>query len=140
MPHSTPGQNPSNHWTSFLAHFLFILAAWSIFIKYLFPIGFALATAEPIATHVFWDFWPLIHIWLGWALLARPSYTYRLAIAVSVIEIAIIVGFFIWFLSDPDWTIWRTNWFVNKVFVLACFVLLLGTALRRPDTLKPEVP
>jgi hypothetical protein len=30
------------------------------------------------------------------------------------------------FLPDPDWTIWRTNWFVNKVFVLAAFVLMAG--------------
>ena len=44
----------------------------------------------------------------------------------SVVEIAIVVTKFVVFLSAPQWDIWRTNWFINKVFVLACFVLLLG--------------
>ncbi|WP_237068217.1 hypothetical protein [Microbulbifer guangxiensis] len=139
MPPTTTAraqQGAPDAWISFLAHFLFVLAAWSLFIKYLFPIGFSLANAEPWNRYIYWDLWPLIHLWLGWALLARPRYVYPLAVAVSALEIVIIVSFFVWFLSDPDWSIWRTNWFINKVFVLACFVLLLGTALRRPDTIR----
>jgi uncharacterized membrane protein SirB2 len=66
------------------------------------------------------------HIWLGWALVRRPRYTFALAITVSVVEIVIVVSKFVMFLSAPQWDIWRTNWFINKVFVLACFVLLLG--------------
>lgn len=72
-----------------------------------------------------WDFWWVVHLWLAWALLNRPAYTLKLAFAVSVIEIIIIVGKFWLFLSAPDWNIWQTNWFINKVFVLACFILLL---------------
>jgi hypothetical protein len=30
------------------------------------------------------------------------------------------------FLSAPHWTIWTSNWFINKIFVLVCFALLLG--------------
>ncbi len=40
------------------------------------------------------------------------------------------------FLSAPQWTIWRTNWFVNKLFVLACFVLLLGYILLNANRLR----
>ena len=29
-------------------------------------------------------------------------------------------------LPTPEWTIWRTNWFINRCFVLACFIGLLG--------------
>jgi hypothetical protein len=29
------------------------------------------------------------------------------------------------FLSAPEWDIWTTNWFINKLFVLACFCLML---------------
>lgn len=126
----------SNAWITFLAHLLFILAAWTVFIKYLFPIGFALANGEPWTSHIYWDLWPLAHIWMGWALLARPRYTRALAIGMSVVEIIIISTLFARFLSDPDWSIWRTNWFVNKVFVLACFTLLLVTTLRWPETLR----
>lgn len=131
----SPGKFP-NAWIRFLAHLLFILAAWTLFIKYLFPMGFALASGDPWTRYIYWDLWPLAHVWLGWALLARPWYTRALAIGMSVVEILIIVTLFAQFLADPDWSIWRTNWFVNKVFVLAAFVLVLSTALVRPETLR----
>ena len=133
-----PDEQCVGGWITFLAHFLFILAAWTIFIKYLFPMGFALAHGEIWSRYIYWDLWPLFHLWLGWALLVRPGYTYMLAIAMSILEIIIIVSLFAGFLADPDWSIWRTNWFVNKVFVLACFILLLATALLRPGTLKMQ--
>jgi hypothetical protein len=121
--------------TLLLAHFLIVLAAWTVTIKFLFPIAYALGEGVPIGTHIYWDFWWVIHLWLAWALLRRPPYTYALALAVSVIEIVIIVTKFALFLSDPTWTIWTTNWFINKLFVLACFVLMLGyLALHRRST------
>jgi hypothetical protein len=67
----------------------------------------------------------VIHLWLAWALLRWQPYTYALAIGVSAVEITIIVTKFALFLSDPTWTIWTTNWFINKLFVLACFSLML---------------
>ena len=124
-------QLAESRWIIFLAHFLFILAAWSVLIKYLFPITYALAYGKPVIEHIFWDFWPVAHVWLGWALLYQPRYTRWLAIVMSVVEIIIIVSMFVWFLSDPDWTIWRTNWFINKIFVLICFMLILGTYMRK---------
>lgn len=135
-----PSPQPANAWVTFLAHLLLILAAWTVFIKYLFPIGFALATGEHWTSHIYWDLWPVVHVWLAWALLARPRYVRAAAIGVSAVEIVIIVSLFARFLSDPDWSIWRTNWFVNKVFVLACFILLLATALWRPETQRPRIP
>ena len=120
--------------TVFLAHFLFVLAAWTVVIKYLFPVAWALAHGLPPATHVYLDLWPVAHAWLGWALLARPGYTYALALVVAVLEIGIVVTKFVLFLDEPQWTIWTTNWFVNKVFVLGCFVLMLGhLVMRRQD-------
>jgi len=111
--------------TRFLADFLFVLAAWTLVIKYLFPVAYALNASEPAMTYVMWDFWWVAHIWLGWALIRQPRYTFALAMTVSVVEIAIVVTKFVMFLSAPQWDIWRTNWFINKVFVLACFVILL---------------
>jgi len=135
--HTENGQSP---WARFLAHLFVILVAWTLFIKYLFPIGFALASNEPWATYIYWDLWPAAHLWLAWALLTKPRYTRLLAIGMSVVEIVIISTLFIWFLAEPEWSIWRTNWFVNKVFVLTAFVLVLGTALFRPETLKARGP
>ena len=110
----------------FFAHFLFLLAAWTLVIKFAFPIGYALAEGTPLASHVMWDFWWVIHLGLGWSLLHWGRFTYGLALAVSVIEIVIIVTKFALFLPAPDWTIWTASWFVNKLFVLTCFAWLLG--------------
>ena len=115
----------------FVAHFLFILAAWTLSIKYLFPVAYALTEGVPIGTYVLWDFWWVVHIWLGWSLLHWRRYTYYFAAIVCVVEIAIVVTKFVLFLSAPEWTIWRTNWFINKVFVLACFAMLLTYLLAR---------
>ncbi|WP_240902091.1 hypothetical protein [Wenzhouxiangella sp. XN24] len=131
LPHAGP-----TAWTRFLAHFLFVLAAWTIFIKYVFPIAFAIAEGEAPTRWVYWDLWPVAHAWLGWALLFRPPWTRKLAIGMAVTEIAIIATLLSLFLADPEWSIWRTNWFVNKVFVLACFVLVLTTALLQPEQFK----
>jgi hypothetical protein len=114
----------------FLAHFLFVLAAWTLLIKYLFPVVWSVAYGEPLLAHVMWDFWWVAHLWLGWALLRRPSYFEVLAWLVAVAEIVIVVTKFALFLPDPQWTIWRTNWFINKVFVLAAFVLMAGWLVR----------
>jgi hypothetical protein len=109
----------------FFAHFLFILAAWTTVIKYAFPIAYAAAEGVPLGTYVYADLWPVVHVVLGWSLLNWGRYTYGFALVVSVAEIAIVTAKFVLFLAAPEWTIWRTNWFINKVFVLACFVLLL---------------
>lgn len=119
------GASPSLRWNAFLADFLFILVAWTVVIKYLSPFIYAAAYGEPLARYIFWDLWPIAHVWLGWALLRNPPYTRGLAIGMSVIEIIIIVSLFAWFLADPDWSIWRTNWFINKFFVLICFIMIL---------------
>ena len=138
----SPGRALSSTWISFLAHFLLILVAWTVVIKYLFPIAYALAYGLPLTAHVGWDLWPLAHVWLAWALLTRPNYTRLLAIGMAAIEILIIVTLFHRFLSgpDPEWTIWRTNWFINKVFVLSCFVLILGTFVFRKNPAIPHAP
>ncbi len=115
----------------FFAHFLFILAAWTLVIKYLFPMAYALAEGLPVGTYVYLDLWPVVHAWLGWSLLRGQRYTWEFALAVSVAEIAIVVTKFVLFLGAPEWTIWRTNWFINKVFVLGCFTLMLGWLLAR---------
>ncbi len=110
----------------FLAHWLILLAAWTLTIKFAFPIAYDAAYGHPVGTHIYWDFWWVVHLWLAFALLNWQPYSYWLAIAVSIVEIVIIVTKFALFFQAPDWTLWQTNWFVNKLFVLACFLVLLG--------------
>ena len=117
--------------TRFLAHFLFLLAAWTLVIKFLLPVVWANVEGVPLGTYIYWDFWWAVHIWLGLALLDQPRYAWVLALAVSVAEITIVVVKLTLFLADPDWTVWSMNWFVNKLFVLACFAIILCHALLR---------
>jgi len=120
----------------FFAHFLFILAAWTLVIKYVFPITYAIHNGVPVGTYVYPDLWPLVHVWLGWSLLHWQRYTFEFAVGVSIAEILIIVSKFVLFLASPEWTIWRTNWFINKIFVLGCFVMLLTWLLLNARTIK----
>jgi hypothetical protein len=121
----------------FLAHYLILLAAWTVTIKFLFPIAYALGYGLPLGTHIYRDFWWVIHLWLAWALLHWRPYTYVLALGVSVAEIAIIVTKLALFLPAPEWTLWTTNWFINKLFVLACFCLMLPYVLVHRRALSP---
>ncbi len=109
----------------FLAHSLILLACWTLVIKFLFPLIYDARYGEPTGTHIYWDFWWVAHLILAWALLTGHRYRVLAGIVISVIEIVIITVKFAWFLSAPEWTIWQTNWFINKIFVLCCFIALL---------------
>lgn len=124
--------------SAFLAHFLFVLAAWTVTIKFAFPAAFALAEGSPVGAYIMWDFWWAAHLWLGRALLRRARYAIALAFAMSLAEIAIVTVKLALFLDAPEWTIWTASWFVNKLFVLACFSLTLGwLAARRARASAP---
>ncbi len=117
----------------FLAHFLFVLSAWTLVIKFVLPMVWAADAGLPLGELIYWDFWWVAHIWLGWALLTRPRYLLWLAVAVASLEIVIVLVKFALFLTEPQWTIWTMNWFVNKLFVLACFMLMTVHVVVRTD-------
>ncbi len=112
----------------FFAHFLWVLAAWTLAIKWLLPIVWALYEGVSLDTYIWWDFWWVVHIYLGIALIYGAGFLLSTVIVVSVLEIGIVATKFVFFLANPEWTIWTMNWFVNKVFVLVLFVMLLSHA------------
>ena len=73
------------------------------------------------------------------ALLARPGYLFRLALVVAVVEVIIVVSKFVAFLGEPEWTIWTTNWFINKVFVLGVFVPMLAHMALAPQEYRGAI-
>ena len=91
----------------------------------MFPAAFALAEGLPVLTFVYWDFWWVAHLWLAWLLLNWRRLTWPAAVVISASEIVIVVFKFGLFLSQPEWDIWTTNWFINKAFVLICFCVML---------------
>jgi len=118
------------------AHWLVLLALWTLVIKFVFPIAYDKAYGHTLGTHIMWDFWWVAHLILAWYLTHWRDFTYRLAMIICVVEILIIVVKFYLFLNSPDWTIWSTNWFINKVFVLGCFIALLATLLHARDSMN----
>ncbi len=122
----------------FLSHFLFILAAWTLVIKFIIPVCFALKEGEPLSRYILWDFWWVIHIALGLSLLHFISWIFWFGLVTSIVEIVIIVTKFYYFFEAPEWSIWKMNWFVNKIFVLACFVLMLGYLITHKNLSQKE--
>ena len=112
--------------TLFFIHYLVIIATWTLVIKFIFPISYAIFQDVSWSTYVMWDFWWVAHLWLAWAFLAQWRYLYPLAYIISALEVLIISFKFHVFFGNPDWTIWTANWFINKVFVLSCFLLIFG--------------
>ena len=110
-----------------LAYPLFFLALYTLIIKFLNPlIYFAVeGPSQGLQTApIMWDFWWAVHITLGICLLRREKFAWGLALAVSLLEIAIIAAKFWLFWKQPLFTFWTLSWYVNKCFVLAYFVCL----------------
>ena len=124
----------------FLAHFLFVMAAWTLVIKFLFPMAWAVSEGAPLLSFVWWDFWWVAHLWLGWALIRRPGYLFGLALVVAVVEIIIVVSKFVLFFAAPAWDMWTVNWLINKIFVLGVFTIMLVHMAMDADAYRPAVP
>ena len=114
----------------FFVHFLLILSVWTLLIKFVFPIAYGIAQEVVWSTYIMWDFWWVAHLWLAWAFHCQSRHLYLLALVISVTEVMIISIKFYFFFANPHWDIWSSNWFINKIFVLSCFLIMLGYLYR----------
>ncbi len=117
-----------------LAYPLFFLALYTVVIKCVNPLVYFAAegSAQGLSRPpIMWDFWWVIHIFLGICLLRRSRYVWEFAMSISLIEIVIILAKFWAFWDKPVVTFWTLSWYVNKSFVL-CYFLCLLAALRAP--------
>lgn len=108
---------------------LVVMATWSLVIKYLAPVLWAVAESEAgrdvAAVPVMWDFWWVAHLWLAWLLWRGHRLVFAAGLVIAVVEIVIVVVKFFFFLQAPEWTFWKLLWFTNKMYVLAFFVVFL---------------
>ena len=110
---------------------LYFFAAWTLLIKYVLPVAWALSRKEPLSAYIFfWDAWWLAHLGVGWGLCRRRK-VWLWALFLSLAEIAIIGVKFVRFIRTPDLDFWHANWFVNKLFLLVYFIVLLGWLLKK---------
>lgn len=118
---------------------LVAMIAWTFAVKYLAPWCWALAerAAGNVAARapVMWDFWPLAHAAVAAALWRGARWAWGLALAVALLEIAVVAVKFALFAGAPEWTFWKLLWFTNKLYVLGFFLALaawlLGSGGRR---------
>ena len=110
-----------------LAYPLFFLALYTLIIKFLNPVLFFIAEGPSQGLSqapIMWDFWWVVHLFLGISLLRKEKFAWGLALAVSIAEIAIIVTKFWLFWRQPSFTFWTLSWYVNKCCILTYFVCL----------------
>jgi len=114
---------------------LFLLALWTILIKFIFPIIYSLTYEENLIDLILWDFWWVAHIVLAISFLNPSKFTYFFGVLISVTEIIIVLTKLYLFFDNPLWSIWKTNWMINKLFVLLIFIIILFTLFRRKEYL-----
>ena len=94
-------------------------------IKFLFPIAYSIKYEYGIQENIMWDFWWIAHFWLAYSFLNPSRITFLLGMTITISELIIIFYKLILFFCNPVWTIWQTNWMINKLIVLFTFLLIL---------------
>ena len=107
-----------------ISSWLIFIAAWTILIKFIFPVLYALNYGENITRYIMWDFWWVAHLWLAYSFLNISRNTYFIGLLICVFELIIIIYKLYVFFIFPQWTIWETNWMINKIFVLILFIFI----------------
>lgn len=113
---------------------LYFFAAYTVLIKYLLPVAWALKNGEPPASYIyFWDAWWIAHLAVGAGLAGMKKGIWGWAFLLTAVEIIIIVVKFAFYLGEPALTFWHLNWFINKSLLLAYFTVL-GLWLIKKET------
>ena len=107
-----------------ISSWLIFIAAWTILIKFIFPVLYALNYGENITKYIMWDFWWIAHLWLAYSFLNISRNTYFIGLIICIFELIIIIYKLYIFFILPQWTIWETNWMINKIFVLILFIFI----------------
>lgn len=120
-------------WVTATVVAIVVMMAWTVVVKYLVPLLWfwseRFAGREPAAVPVMWDFWPLAHLLLAVGLWRRARWLWVYAVAVSVVESAIVISKFAVYLGAPRLDLFGLLWFTNKVYVLAFFLCFLAVLL-----------
>lgn len=107
---------------------LVVMATWTVIVKFLVPVLFALAeryAGRPVASApVMWDFWWVAHLWLAWLLMHRHPLSRPAGMGIAVAECLIVAVKLVFYLRQPDLSLWGLLWLTNKVYVLVFFLFL----------------
>ena len=111
---------------------LYFFAAYTVAIKYILPVSWALIQRVPLASYIyFWDAWWIAHLLVGHGLKAGKKGIWPWAFLLSAVEIIIITVKFFFYYKNPNFDFWHLNWFVNKSLMLVFFWVLIAWLFRK---------
>ena len=107
-----------------ISSWLVLIVLWTLLIKFIFPVTYALYYEENFTKYIMWDFWWIAHLWLANSFLNLSKNTYYVGLLICISELIIIIYKLGVFFISPQWNIWDTNWMLNKIIVLFLFILI----------------
>ena len=111
---------------------LYFFAAYTVTIKYILPVSWALIQKVPLATYIyFWDAWWIAHVAVGRGLILRKKGIWPWALLLTAAEIIIITVKFVFYFKAPNLDFWHVNWLVNKSCLLIYFWMLLAWLFKK---------
>tara|TARA_B110000116_G_C16489024_1_gene426041 strand:- start:24 stop:455 length:432 start_codon:yes stop_codon:yes gene_type:complete len=107
-----------------ISSWLVLIVLWTLLIKFIFPVTYALYYEENFTKYIMWDFWWIAHLWLANSFLNLSKNTYYVGLLICISELIIIIYKLGVFFISPQWNIWETNWMINKIIVLFLFIFI----------------
>jgi hypothetical protein len=107
-----------------ISSWLVLIVLWTLLIKFIFPVTYALYYEENFTKYIMWDFWWIAHLWLANSFLNLSKNTYYVGLLICIFELIIIIYKLGVFFISPQWNIWDTNWMINKIIVLFLFIFI----------------
>ena len=113
---------------------LVVMATWTLVIKYVAPLLWALSetlAGRDAAPPIMWDFWWVAHLALARLISLRHPLMRASGTIIAGLEILIVAVKFVLFFRAPDYSFWNLLWLTNKMYVLVFFVWFLLLLMRR---------
>ena len=114
----------------YFAYGLIFLISWTVGLKYMAPILWAIKQKTNLAHWIVWDAWPLAHLAVVYLFLKGRKAGWLFALAVAVAELFIIFWKLRVYFISPNPDFWRVQWAINKTVLLAYFLLMLFWLLK----------
>lgn len=114
----------------YFAYALAALISWTVGLKYIAPILWAIRQHASLTRWIIWDAWPLAHLAVVYFFLKGRKTGWLFALVVAVAELVVIFWKLRAYFINPNPDFWRVQWAINKTVLLAYFLLLFAWLLK----------
>jgi hypothetical protein len=112
---------------------LVVMATWTLVIKYVAPLLWALSetlAGRDAEAPIMWDFWWVVHLALARLIYLRHPFMWAAGTIIAGVEILIVTVKLVLYYRAPDYSFWNLLWLTNKMYVLVFFVGFLMLLMR----------